>query len=147
MQPHSNYYNKRLSGSYSRKVEKRKQRLLKNREKIGRPIETDSRRKNWSKYFPDYGRISESLESVYRLNGRFKDKLEVHQEFLTQKNTAYPFGLARTYSLKLVLRGLSDETYSVLRRLPQFDAQARMEAAAGEEIIKKYSDVMSVLAD
>lgn len=139
MQPHSHYYNRRLSGSYSRKVERRKQRLLKNREKIGRPIEKDSRRKNWSKYFPNYRSVSESLEADYRSNGGFIDRMEIHQDCLTKKNTTYP--------LRLVLRGLSDEVYSVVRRLPQFDAQARMEAAAGEELIKKYSDVMSVLAD
>ncbi|TRZ53804.1 hypothetical protein D4R99_00300 [bacterium] len=127
-----------MSGSYSRKVEKQKKRFEERRKKFGRPIETDSRRKNWSKYFPNYRSVSESLEIDYHFNGGFIDRMEIHQDYLTKKNTTYP--------LRLALRGLSDELYSVVRRLPQFDTQARMEAIAGEELIKKYSDVISVLA-
>ncbi len=130
---------KKRSRTYSIKAERRRGRLLKNREKIGRPIETDSRRKNWSKYFPDYRSISESLELGYQFNGGFTDRFEIHQEYLTKKNTTYP--------LRLVKRGLSDEAYSAVRRLPQCDAQTRIEAAAGEELSRNYFDVISVLAD
>ncbi len=139
MQAPIKYFSRKRSRTYSIRAEKRKQRLLKNREKIGRPIETDSRRKYWSKYFPDYRRISESLEANYRSNGGFIDRMEIHKEYLVKKNTTYPF--------RLVKRGLSDEAYSVLGRLLLYDEEARIALALGEGLSRKYPDLISVLAE
>lgn len=139
MQAPIRYFSRARSRTYSIRAERRKERLLKKREMIGRPIETDSRRKYWSRYFPDYRRISESLEYDFQLNGGFKDRLEIHQEHLVKENTTYPF--------RLVKRGLSDEAYSAIRRLPLYDEEARIALALGEELSKKYPDIISVLAE
>ncbi len=154
MKPHTNYFFKKaLSGSYSRKAQKQKKRLEKNREKLGREIGDNTRKNIWSRY--PYNlliqEISEKLEIAYESNGGFADRVEMQQhlscwlEYSDKVNEIKRIKL--TFPFRLVKRRLSDEAYSALRRLPLYDARARMEAAMGERLCGKYPDLIGVLAE
>lgn len=107
MKPHSNYYNRRNSGSHSRKVEKQKKRFEERRKKFGRPIDTAKSRKDfWAGYSSLIQKASEGLEAGYNANGGFEDRLEAQQEHFQN----LPF--------RFVVRYLSDAVFSYMKRLP-----------------------------
>lgn len=106
MQVYSNHYNRRQSGSHSRKAEKQKKRFEKRREKRGIKGETKSRKQFWTGYFSLIQKASENLENDYNTNGGFANRLEVQQKHFKR----LPF--------RFVVRYLSDDAFSYMKRLP-----------------------------
>ncbi len=123
--PHSNYYRRNCSGSYSRKAAKQKKRLDDRRDKLKREIGDNTRKNIWSNY--PYSLLiqdmAEELETTFEANGGFADRVDM-QKFLSVsfEYSGNGDGTKRTsitFPFKYVKRGLSDEAFSKIRRLPQ----------------------------